>query len=129
MRQAKGPTIFPFTGTGDIDETVYPGRPWRLVALRCHFAENPEAESPSSDPAVLTVSQDAELGEEYDCDLYKFTKDDGVGIGADAQMVVTASEDESVSPWVFKANDGLRVRWTNPGGVRWGLQVGIAFLE
>lgn len=123
------PTTTYRKGAEDIDERFSFSRDWTLVAIRCHFAADPDyAGTPSSDPVVLTVSLDCGMGEEYDSTLYKFSKDSGVGIGADAQMVMTLEEIAKISPWTFPNIDSLRVSWTNPGGVRWGLQVSTVSL-
>ena len=122
-RIKQGATTFRTAGIGDIDKTIAPGRPYRLCHLRTHFAANPASSNPSSSPAILTLSLQATAGDEYDLDLYKFIRGGGVGIGRDAHAIFGANI--SGNSWIFESGDVLRVRWINPGGVRWGLEVGV----
>lgn len=112
------------TGIENIDHLLKStGRPYRLCHLRTHFAANPASSNPSSAPANLTLSLEAAAGDEYNLDLYKFIRGGGVGIGRDAHAIF--GTDAAGSSWIFESGDTLRVQWINPGGVRWGLEVGI----
>lgn len=125
----KLPVILAERGVGDLDVTFSPRKHFTLVFLRCHFSADPACEAPATDPAVMTVDLDSHLGYEHDTRLYTLEKNGGVGFGRDAQIVVTDEGRTRISPWSFHAEDALRMRWQNPGGVQWGLTLGIAPIQ
>lgn len=100
----------------DIDFVFVPVRSegFKLLYVRAHFREG-------SGTADLALSVDSVAGEEWDVKLYVAKSR---GLGADLNLVITKEEISDPSPWAFQAGDGLRVQWTNPGGVKWGVEIG-----
>lgn len=104
------------SGSGNIDSTFGMDVRFRLVYVRCHF-------SGTSGYAAMNISLDSQAGSSYDARLYTLQK---AGIGYDVNFRVPANESEDPSPWTFQGQDRVRIQWTNPGGITWGLEVGLA---
>ena len=106
-------------GKGDMDEVVQPGRAFRLVFVRVHWGGTRAI-------ADLTLSLDANAGEEYDTTLYVYASR---GLSSDAHLIVPAEELQDPTPWSFVAKDGLRLTWDsgNNEACGWGIEIGIAY--
>jgi hypothetical protein len=90
---------------------------WRPVYVRCHFTGTTGANR-------FVVSVDSGGGSAYDTQLYAM-ETRGVAAGGTGDVNLAFSPQEW-GAWTFMGDDVLVVNWTNPGGVTWGLEVGLA---
>ena len=106
------------TGTGDIDETFFLNRCFRLVYARCHFVGG-------SGRSELDISVDSAFGSAYDARLFVVRV---AGVGVDLHLRLSGRETTQPSAWSLQPGDAFRLRWTNPdpGNTTWGLEVGLA---
>jgi len=105
-------------GDKDLDVPVLSVHGFRLIYLRLHFFNG-------SGVADLTISLDSVSGDEHDTLLYTVLD---CGVGADVNLVFENGPDGELAPWRIGACDALRLRWTNPGTVTWGVEWGIELL-
>jgi len=89
------------------------GRP---LFIRCHFAGSVTTKA---DVAIRLAYLG---GDEFDLDLYTVQRR---GVGADLNLIWTPDDIRHPSPWQLQPRDGLKIDWTNPGGVTWALIVGV----
>lgn len=105
------------SGTGHMAEKLGLETDYRLVFVRCHFAG-------SAGTAPLVISVSSRLGADHDVVVRSLT----AGMGADVFEGSFAARHDDPSPWAFAPGDELVFSWTNPvpGGIKWGLEVGLA---
>ena len=114
-RQLVSVTAATASGSANMDATFGMDVRFRLVFVRCHFTG-------SAGENALSISLDSITGAAFDAKLYSILR---AGVGFDVNFRIPAYESEDPSPWTFQAGDRIRVQWTNPGGVSWGLEVGL----
>jgi len=120
-RRRRQPASLFRTGRADLDVTVGLNRPFKLVFVRIHFAV---AEGGNQTVVFndVTVSLDSGRGEEYDATLFVSAQR---GIDRDLNMTLSREELADPSGWSFGRQDRVRVRWANPVGARWGVEIGL----
>ena len=101
-------------GTGNMDVQIRPESkdgsqpPFALNHIRAHFETTPSNN--------LTISVDSEDGTQFDCKLR-------IEVATD-DLNVRVPEDE-YKDWTFRENDYMRIQWTNPSSISWGLEIGL----
>ena len=101
-------------GTGNIDvlfrpETKDGSRPaFVFNHLRAHFETTPTNN--------LTISVDSDDGTQFDCKLRVESATDDLNIRI---------PQHELKDWIIRENDYLRIQWTNPGSISWGLEIGL----
>jgi len=104
------------TGTGSISNSFKLDERFRLVFVRCHFAGG-------SGTAAFKISVSSAGGSAYNTILQTVAI---AGTNADVHQRM----DSGIEPsgWTFQKGDSVKVDWINPspGGMTWGLEVGLA---
>ena len=112
------------TGNGDMVETIFPQRSFRLLYVRCRFFLIPGQAAPTLPTfSDLTMRLDSGAGDEYDVELYSVRQR---GYGRDVNLMFELQDINDPSPWLFEVDDAIVLSWSNVDKIGWGLQVGAA---
>ncbi|UCF33487.1 MAG: hypothetical protein JSV78_14245 [Phycisphaerales bacterium] len=105
-------------GDGKIDETCSLDRAFRLVYARCHFGSGMGG-------STFHIDVASGQGSAYDTRLTSVLDR---GPGKDLFFYPRDVSLTQPSPYTFQAGDELRLTWTNPGSIEWGLEVGLSLV-
>lgn len=109
--KGKGSMTVSFEPAGSGDTTFL------IVYIRVHY----RLLSGANVNKDLIMSLDSTAGEEHDVTL--FTAKDR-GVGSDANIIFSADELRSPSPWAFHAGDKIKIAWSGGSNIGWGLEIG-----
>jgi hypothetical protein len=96
------------------------GDGWCLVAARLHFTGGAGTAT-----CTLSVVNQDDTEEAYNCDLYEFA--DALGTGTDGHISIESEGWELLHAFSFRPNQRAVFSWTNPDAddMQWGIELGM----